>query len=153
LETAYSGSGANLGHEEHRQQEVPDVVGPERELEPLLGCPTRPRDARVVEEHVDRAAHRVDTRCARAHRVEVAEIQGDELRVARAEGTDLFEHRARLVFRPACEDQRGPTLREAQGGRPADARVRAGDDDETLVEIALRVGHAPTLPESGRRGA
>ena len=85
--------------QQRRQQERADVIGPERELEAALGHPAPARQARVVDEDMQRLAGTEELVGARPHRFEISQIEVEELDGGRAgQGDNLVEHRPSLLL-------------------------------------------------------
>ena len=121
------------------KEKVAQVVHAEGQLEAVLGDPTLPGDAGVVDEHVQRRAAGKKALRAGAHRGEVGEVQGEELhRVVAGVAPDGVDHRPRLGFRAARQHQMRATPRQLLRGGEADAGVGAGDQDGAVVQV---VGH------------
>src|SRR5580658_8849015 len=80
-------------HQQHREQEVAEVIGPEPELEAVLAdCAAGRRKAGVVEENIDRCGQRQDAPSGLPDRGKVGEVESDEARRA-SSGMDGIQNR------------------------------------------------------------
>ena len=138
------------GDQEVRQQERPEHVRRERELIAVGGERSLGRQhAGVVDEHVEARLLGGEARRERPHVVEVAEIAQAGPHVAVPGCRDYGRTRAfpaRLAAREQPDARAQP--REPLGGREAEPRGRARDEDRLAVhapEVA-RAPHAPAQP-------
>ena len=107
-----------------RQQEMPEVVDPEHQLEPLLGHPARPAQARVVDQDVQRLPARQELGRARPDGIQVGQVQREHPdRIVPGRGPDI---RSRLLApsrRPARDINPPAPLGQPQSRGPADPGI------------------------------
>src|SRR5260221_6953425 len=115
--------------EELGEEEVPQVVRSEVELEAVLRDAALTGDAGVVDEERKRDA-RVEHLLRRfAHRRERREVELQELDVVLpALALDGERRLAALLFAPACDEDVRATPRHLERRRASDSGVRAGDE-------------------------
>jgi hypothetical protein len=128
------------------EEEVAEVVDPEMDLEPVFGQSASVyADPGVVDEDVEPPSGFDDLPGCITDRSQAGQVESDVFDAASGCG-DLFHDRFDALGVPAGGDHMEPGLSQADGGRPADARPRTGDEgDRHHGKVALRESRMSAL--------
>jgi len=156
VDDARAAGGAQRRLEEPREQERPEVVHAERQLEPIARLPLDARDAGVVDEAVQGDAARDERRRRCPDRREVAEVGGEGLEGQRRTRrprprAQRRRRRVRLLDRSAAQEDARAAPGERRRGVQADAARGAGDQERAPLEVVGGRGHGVSVRRRRRK--